>query len=334
MSKVNVFITVDTEHSIGGAFREPKLKPVGNEKRIYGKIGDKYYGIPLIMDIADSYNIPVTFFVEVLNKYYFGEKESKEVCQYILGRGHDVQLHLHPNYLNFTKPDPGKLYFSDNMSDYSLERQAQLIKEGKDLLTRYGVKPPIAFRAGNFGADRNTLKALKQNDFLIDSSYNLAFPQKSRLLGIEHLNDIIKINDIYELPITCFKESIPLIANRIRPLDLNSASFNQIKKTLEFAHENNMHCVTIILHSFSFIHSKDVQYAKVKIRKNVIQRFKKICSFLSENSQYYRVRRLDDFSIDKDLISNNNRELLTKASMISAIGHYTEKILSKIRYEL
>lgn len=334
MSKVNVFITVDTEHSIGGAFREPKLKPVGNEKRIYGKIGDKYYGIPLIMDIADSYNIPVTFFVEVLNKYYFGKNESRKVCHYILNRGHDVQLHLHPTYLNFTQSDPGKLIFKDNMSSYNINRQVELIEEGKTLLTEYGVKNPVAFRAGNYGADKNTLTALSQNGFFFDSSYNLAFPQKSRLLGIEHLNDIIKINDIYELPITCFKESIPLIANRIRPLDLNGASFNQIKKTLEFTHENNMHCVTIILHSFSFIHSKDFQYVKVKIRKNVIQRFKKICSFLSENSQYYRVRRLDDFSIDKDLISNNNRQLLAKVSMISAIGHYTEKILSKIRYEL
>lgn len=67
--KTNVFITVDTEHSIGGAFSNPNLKPVGNEKRIYGKIGNKYYGIPLIMDIADEYGIPLTFFVEVMNKY-------------------------------------------------------------------------------------------------------------------------------------------------------------------------------------------------------------------------------------------------------------------------
>lgn len=101
MPKVTVFITVDTEHSIGGAFSDPKLKPVGNEKRIFGKIGDKTYGIPLIMDIADADKIPTTFFVEVLNKHHFGEAETREVCKYILDRGHDVQLHLHPNYLTF-----------------------------------------------------------------------------------------------------------------------------------------------------------------------------------------------------------------------------------------
>ena len=31
-SKIKVFLTVDVEHSIGGAFNNPNLKPVGNKK--------------------------------------------------------------------------------------------------------------------------------------------------------------------------------------------------------------------------------------------------------------------------------------------------------------
>ena len=45
---VNIFITVDTENSIGGSFNDTKLKPVGNEKTIFAKREDKYFGIPLI----------------------------------------------------------------------------------------------------------------------------------------------------------------------------------------------------------------------------------------------------------------------------------------------
>jgi len=118
MAGVNVFITVDTEHSIGGAFMRKDARPVGNDRRVWGRIGTKVYGIPLIMDIADSFGLKLTFFVEVLNKYFFGENESREVCEYILKRGHDVQLHLHPNYLNFTLKDPRQRQFTDLIGRY------------------------------------------------------------------------------------------------------------------------------------------------------------------------------------------------------------------------
>ena len=36
--RINVFITVDTETSIGGAFKDRNLRPVGNVKRIWGKV--------------------------------------------------------------------------------------------------------------------------------------------------------------------------------------------------------------------------------------------------------------------------------------------------------
>lgn len=255
MTKVDVFITVDTEHSIGGAFRNPALKPVGNKKRIYGKIGDRYFGIPLIMDIADRYGISVTFFVEVLNHYYFGKDETRQVCRYILERGHDVQLHLHPNYLNFTRQYPEELVFKDNMSAYGAARQTELIQEGKELLQEYGVKEPVAFRAGNYGADQNTIGALSKNGFVFDSSYNLAFPHKNSPLFAQPLNDLARIEDIFELPVTCFQEDIGFFKKRV-PMDINGAGFRQMRDTLRFASKNNFRCVTFILHSFSFFIQK------------------------------------------------------------------------------
>jgi hypothetical protein len=54
---INIFLTIDVETSIGGAFARPdKLRPVGAEKRIYGQIGNKEHGIPLIMDILEQFN--------------------------------------------------------------------------------------------------------------------------------------------------------------------------------------------------------------------------------------------------------------------------------------
>ena len=299
MPKINVYITVDTEHSIGGAFRDPNLSPVGNKRRIFAESCGKSYGIPLIMDIADAYNIPLTFFLETLNKYFFGEEETREACQFIIDRGHDVQLHIHPTFLNFSLSNPGARFYSDNISDYSLDKQIQLIKEGKDILIRNEAKPPIAFRAGNFGANSNTLEALKVNGFLIDSSYNISYKKFARNISNSELNDSAMLEGIWEIPITNFVECLPLGLKHFRPMDLISASYREMKFVLNQAKQNGPSNITIILHSFSFIKAFDVQYRKIRPRFNVIRRFEKLCRFLHEHPGDYKVLPLCSLSKEK-----------------------------------
>ena len=287
--KIRVFLTVDTEHSIGGAFSNPKLKPVNKNKRIYGKIGKKNFGIPLMMDLADRYGLKMVFFLEVLNKYYFGEDESKQVCQYILKRNHDVQLHIHPNYLNFTRENPGNLVYSDFISDYPQDRQEALLSEARDLLIKYGAPNPSAFRAGCFGAGLSTLRALKKSGFLIDSSYNRSYCGITCSIPKSAINDLVNIEGIWEFPVTNFIEHSYLRSTRYMPLDINGVSFSEIKNVLEQSRKNGPSNITIILHSFSFIRAYDVQYNRVKPRNTVIKRFESLCRYLAENRDHFEV---------------------------------------------
>lgn len=294
MTAVNVFLTVDTEHSIGGAFADNTLKPVGNEKRIFGRLGDREYGIPLIMDIADRHGLRIVFFVEVLNHYFFGTEETRQVVEFILNRGHEVQLHLHPNYLNFTLNRPQELKYSDLCGDYSLTKQIELLAEGKQLLQQYGVPEVKAFRAGCFGANEQTLQALKENGFLIDSSYNRAYLGGPCLLPDWGLNDLTERCAVYEFPVTNFIENTGLRSLRSMPLDINGVSFEEMRCVLEAARGGGgPRNITIILHSFSFVKAYDVQYQKVKPRRHVISRFEKLCRFLAENSTNFTVRTYD-----------------------------------------
>ncbi|MFP3982484.1 MAG: DUF2334 domain-containing protein [Desulfurivibrionaceae bacterium] len=319
--KTNVFITIDTENSIGGAFENQALKPVGRDKRIYGRVKGREYGIPLIMDIADSYGVPLTFFVEVLNKYYFGEEETCEVCRYILDRGHDIQLHLHPNFLNFKETDPALRRYGDNMSSYDLATQSALIAEGKELLTRYCGWSPVAFRAGNYGADCNTLKALKSNGLYIDSSYNAAFPRQRNRITKDVLNDVIELEGVREFPITNFIEAIPFRKNRFKPLDLNGVSYGEMRAVLERAHvDQKPKNVTFILHSFSFIEAYDVQYQSCRPRKYVVERFESLCRFLKENSNIFWVRNFNEFAKNSNLnISVEDSKSFCSVSTIDSV---------------
>lgn len=319
MNNINVFITVDTEHSIGGAFRDSRFKPVGNEKRIYGGIGDRYYGIPLMMDIAERYGIRLTFFVEVLNKYYFGKDETREVCDSILKRNHDVQLHIHPNYLNFTLPDPRKMYYSDLIGNYSLSRQIELIEEAKETLVDFGSPNPIAFRAGCFGANLATLEALEKTGFLLDSSYNKAYLGSSCLLPDANINDLVFMEGIWEFPITNFIEHIPFRKRRLKPLDINGVSFEEMAFVLKKAKSEGPNNITIILHSFSFIKPYDVQYIKARPRSHVIQRFEKLCRFLADNDSSYHVRTFGSLNEHKliDMKKQTIHTLLKMSPLLS-----------------
>lgn len=295
--KTKVFLTVDTEHSIGGAFADPALKPVGNDKRIYGRIGGREYGIPLIMDIADRFGLKVTFFVEVFNKYFFGDEEMREVVDSIVGRGHDVQLHLHPNYLNFTLKCPQDLKYSDLIGDYPLERQTEMLADARDTLVKHGAGVPIAFRAGCFGAGGETLVALADTGFLIDSSYNRAYLGGPCLMPDWGINDIQSRQGIFELPVTNFIEITGLRPRRNMPLDINGVSFEEMRYVLQSACKGDgPHAITVILHSFSFVRPGDVQYSKAKPRHHVIRRFEKLCRFLAENSNDFKVNALGDLT--------------------------------------
>lgn len=292
---VNIFITIDVETSIGGAFAVPnELRPVGAESCIYGKIREKEYGIPLIMNILERFKLKGTFFVEPFCSFYFGENIVKEVCRYISNRGHDIQLHLHPNYQIFRYKDwqrrcKEKALFPDLVAKYTLDEQVEIVRMGKDILQRCGVSP-LAFRAGCFGANRDTILALEKNGFLIDSSYNASYLNKTCFIkSNDLLNDITKFGSIYELPITNYYEFKIDGFMRMRNLDLCAISAYELRQVLKKALRNNIAFVVIILHSFSFVKKRDFQYRMVTPNFILINRFIKLCEFLHRHQDLFHV---------------------------------------------
>jgi len=326
MNEINIILTVDTEPSIGGAFREPSLRPVGLEKRIFGKVGEKEFGIRFLMKVAESYGLRLSFFLEALSHIYFGLDPIRETVEAILTRSHDVQLHIHPNYQNFKLGESRELRFSDFMHAYSTKDQAALLEEGISVLMTAGASRPVAFRAGCYGGNAATIEALGKKGLLIDCSYNAAF------VGCECGFEPLGINDVkelaagvYELPVTNFWER-GMAPGRLRPLDINGAGFGEIKAALEQLRVGGTQCAMVVLHSFSFIKPYDVQYRKVRIRHNVIRRFRNLCEFLSENSGVYRVRTLGELTREElKRMSLNARHFFPKVPVLSSFYRMAEQ---------
>jgi len=272
MSNSKIIITIDTE--VGEKAKHVKD---GFEKFILGKIGSYYYGVPKIVEILDRFGFKAEFFVDVYEYKFFGEEKYKNLCSFLHEKGHGVQLHTHPSYAY----DPNRI----NMYEYSLEEQSKIISKGKKLIEKWIGKSPIAHRAGNYGADNNTLIALKENDIKIDSSF--FYKHKNCKIQLSTINDSVFYNGILEVPVTVIKKypkvlgiPISLMANWVK-LDINWLSYQELKEGLQ---KIKSECIVFFLHSSSFI-LRDEFLTGVKDSNNRdLQKFIRLMAFIQDNS--------------------------------------------------
>ncbi len=95
--KTRVFLTIDTESSMGGAWQNPALRPLPAERRISCRIRGRDHGIGWQCAQLRERGLKATFFCEVLSSLVLGEGDSRSYLEYLLEQGQDVQLHVHPN---------------------------------------------------------------------------------------------------------------------------------------------------------------------------------------------------------------------------------------------
>lgn len=119
------------------------------ERLIHGRFGDgASYGISRLCDIFERHGARASFFVEYAACAQYGERPIFEASEYLLRRGHDVQLHLHPDIwlrkvgrMSPNPPTPGFEAFPFEVARDSLLYGMEMYKK------HLGVKPRI-FRPG------------------------------------------------------------------------------------------------------------------------------------------------------------------------------------------
>ena len=319
--KTKILITVDTEFSIGGHFKNKKLKPVPADRHIYCKINGKDYGINLIMDILEKYNHQGVFFVETESRFYFGEKEIINIIQHIINRGHEVQLHIHPNYRSFINEHR----MPDDMRKYSLQEQTNIIKDALTFLSSHGIENILAFRSGGFYSDLNTIIAIQNNWIRYSSNYNLAYRNCNYTKTYQLKNDIFCIEEVFEIPITCYKECP--IRKEWNSFQISAASYKELKEALYHYHRQRVQVITIITHSFEFVKPNDIQFLRMTPNHLLIKRFDNICNYLAKNSDKYEVityRQLDNLIKTNRISMSNKISEFYKSSLTKTLNRYLE----------
>jgi hypothetical protein len=296
--KTKFYLTVDTEHSMGGAWADPSLKPVPTERHIFCRIEGKDHGIGWLCDELDRYKFGATFFAEMFGSLVFGKDDTRAWCQYLLQRGQDVQLHTHLNFYYYAEQQASSqktVSRTDDLATVPSPLRGELLGRACELFRYATGYHPKAFRAGNWRADRALIAELAGVGIYLDSSYNPAARGGGSFEGERlKLNAMQRLGEVSELPLTVVRQRLPEphLVGGIRPFDLVSLSSWEMRKALDDAHKSGIAHVVAVLHSFSGVKTKDVQYRTMRPDRVVRSRVRALLEYLAANRDRFEVATL------------------------------------------
>ena len=291
--RTKVYITVDVEcaeERILGGRVQPAM---GYDLRMWGRLANvrEELGVGLIMDELDATGAKGTFFVEPLGSHHFGSEGLEAVCKAIHGRGHDVQLHLHPVQRHAEWHSRGQQRTPDDIAAYPPGEQAALLREGKAILVRCGIPEGqlLGYRAGNFGASNDTWRAMKDVGLVLSSNYNPCYFSKNCLMRVDAPEPGLfptEVEGVWELPIANFVER----RGGYRHLQITAVSLDEMKEHLWQCRRLGIGEACVVTHSFEFFFLDSIK--EKKGHKNLVNvaRLRGLCRFLENHA--------DDFEVD------------------------------------
>jgi hypothetical protein len=125
---------------------------------VWGRLNGGQYGIPRICQVLEQHGLIGNFMIDFVTCASRGDAALREIVDYLRGRGHEIHLHLHPEYL-----DPS-LGFRHNGKSIHLDRapydlSRSLLDLALDRYRRSGGQPPYVFRAGGYRISEHLLRA-------------------------------------------------------------------------------------------------------------------------------------------------------------------------------
>ena len=300
--RTRVYLTFDVECAEERLRRGRRQPALGYEARVWGRFVNqkRELGVRLIMDMLEAHGCRATFFLEPFGSRWFGEESFLSICRELRSRGHDVQLHLHPTQRRALWLSRGESRLPDDMWAYTEDEQVALLSEGIALLEAAGVpRSEIhAFRAGNYGGDTSTWRALARAGLALDSSFNPGYFSRNCRLRFEHaLPDLFEtpVAGLYELPITCLQQGSSR-APRYRHLQITAISTAEMIDALRQSRQLGMGEVTIVSHSFEFAFIDTPTGPRGRPNQINLARLRKLLTFLTDEREAFAVETVGELA--------------------------------------
>ena len=266
-----ILLTVDTELS---ALLHQQGAPadVNFARSIDCSVGERAVGIGWQMDRLEAQGLKGVFFVDPMPALVYGPDVIARIVAPIVARGHEAQLHIHTEWLQWAGAAPVATR-GQNIGDFRFADQVTLIDHARRLLVEAGVPTPIAFRAGNYGANDDTLRALATLGVRWDSSFNAAYIGKPCGIGLDiDQVDPIERQGVGEIPVSAIFDR----PRHIRHAQICALSEREVRAALDHAAATQRPTFTIVTHSFEML-SRD----RMRANHAVMRRFEALCRHIA-----------------------------------------------------
>lgn len=269
-------ISFDTELS-AGLYQRGMDARANFESSILGRCREGDFGIHFQMDMLERHGLTGVYFVDPLPALVYGPEIIDAIVQPIVARGHEVQLHLHTEWLAFARFNPVAPRTGRNIRNFPLHKQRRLIALARDILISAGAPRPIAFRAGNFGANDDTLRALADLGFRFDSSFNGAYQENGCDISLDADNLGMRLHEgVCEVPVSGVMDG----TNSFRPAQLCAMSEEEMRDALDHSAASGAIQFSAFSHSFELL-SRDRQVPN----RLAIARMEALCRAVAKDAR-------------------------------------------------
>jgi len=270
-----VFISCDTELS-ALLYQRGASARANYDASITGRTTAGDYGIGWQMDRLEAHGLKGVFFVDPMPALVHGRQIVTDIVGPILSRGHEVQLHVHTEWLDFAPTNPFAPLSGHSIADFPADAQKDILALARDLLVDGGAPTPTAFRAGNYGADDNTLHALSGLGIIWDTSLNPVYLGSECRISLprETINATPHCG-VTELPVSTLYDR----PGHLRPAQVCALSSREMSALLDHAARTKQAHVMIVCHSFEML-SRDRQ----RPNRLVMDRYEALCAHVSQHA--------------------------------------------------
>jgi hypothetical protein len=268
------YLTIDTEYEFGFTRRLGVGSRRANfDRSILATVHGTEAGIRYQMDVLDQNGLKGVFFVDAMPALVWGTAAIEDVVGLIVARGHDVQLHAHTEWLQLAgSASPIGSRTGNHIKDFTFEEQCTLLDYARRTLVAAGAPAPVAFRAGNYGANDDTLRALAEVGLVYDSSHCPGITNAHSACAIGLARDDRAVTERYgiiEVPIGC----IGARHDGFRHAQVTAISAAELRAAIRFCVARDVDCFTLVMHSFELL-SRD----RTRVNKLVRRRFETMCA--------------------------------------------------------
>jgi hypothetical protein len=252
-----VFITIDTEYSSGLYTGPGAADRADNYTRsISCETPDGASGISHKLALLAQYGQRAVFFVDPMPALVWGVAAIEDIVGPIIEAGQDVQLHCHTEWLAHAGPaNPlGSGACGQNLADFPFEEQCAILDYARTTLIAAGAPAPVAFRAGNYGANDDTLRALASLGLDYDSSHCPALVGTGACrIGLTAEDcDTVGHMGVLEVPVG----AIATLSGGLRHAQITALTLGELLCAIRHARDTGRDSFTLVSHSFELINRR------------------------------------------------------------------------------